>query len=243
MHPIFDVLEKEKEDKVLNGLYKSIQIELSYNSNKIEGSTITLLDAETIYEKNVIYPSINTILVDDIQETKNHFKLFDFMLSTINEPLSERLIQEYQQILKMNTDYKEKYGSGKYKTIPNRVGNIITAEPHKVHEEMKRLIDDYSNKETILIEDILLFHIKFERIHPFQDGNGRVGRIIMFRECLKNNIDPFIIKDENKRKYYHSLNEYEQSENIIKFIEYIEEEQLYMRNISDPFLNHYNKKM
>lgn len=202
------------EEKVMGlkgGLYHLTQIKLSYNSNRIEGSRLTEDQTRYIYETNTISVEPNeTASVDDITETINHFSCFDYMLDCADEPLSEEMIKEYHRLLKRNTsdERKEWFRVGDYKARPNMVGDSETVSPANVSREMRKMLANYHAKATITIEDIIDFHYQFESIHPYQDGNGRVGRIIMFKECLKNDIVPFIIDHEYKLFYYRGLKEY-----------------------------------
>lgn len=200
-------LIEEKEMNLKNGLYHEIQILFSYNSNRIEGSKLSENETRYIYETNTIDGLKNT---DDIIEVANHFRAFDNMLDTVFEPLNEDLIKNFHLILKSGTSdsRKEWFNVGDYKTRKNTVGGIDTSNPVDVHRDIANLINSYLNKKDKTVEDIIDFHYSFESIHPFQDGNGRVGRLIMFRECLKENICPFIIEDEHKIYYYRGLKEY-----------------------------------
>lgn len=200
-------LIEEKEMNLKNGLYHEIQILFSYNSNRIEGSKLSENETRYIYETNTIDGLKNT---DDIIEVANHFRAFDNMLDTVFEPLNEDLIKNFHLILKSGTSdsRKEWFNVGDYKTRKNTVGGIDTSNPVDVHRDIANLINSYLNKKDKTVEDIIDFHYSFESIHPFQDGNGRVGRLIMFRECLKENICPFIIEDEYKIYYYRGLKEY-----------------------------------
>lgn len=239
MHLVYKIIQHERENEIPNGLYKGTQVGLSYNSNRIEGSTITYVNTEAIFEKDSIYPTDEIIKGDDVIETKNHFLLFSFMLDTINEPLTEKLIKEYQQLLKRNTTFEHRYGSGKYKEIPNTIGNMQTAQPYEVTEKMKQLILDYHTIPEKNIVDLILFHGNFEKIHPFQDGNGRVGRMIMFRECLKHTIDPFIIEEVKKTDYYNALNSLQKTNDYSAFVALVEKEQAAYLKMSGPFMDFY----
>ena len=211
---ILSRLLEEKEMKLKGGVYYYTQIKFAYNSNKIEGSTLTEDETRFIYDTNSVSVLDKRVLkIDDIVEAKNHFRCFDFMLESSEKELSENIIKECHRLLKSGTSDSEKgwFNVGGYKTRENTVANIMTTPASNVEEEMKKLIAGYVKKEKISIEDIIDFHYKFEKIHPFQDGNGRVGRLIMFKECLKNNIVPFVIYDENKQSYYWGLKEYEKT--------------------------------
>ena len=197
----------EKKIKLSNGLYHEVQILFAYNSNRIEGSKLSKDETRYIYETNTIDGTKN---VNDIIETVNHFKCFDHMLDSIMEPLSERLIKEFHRILKSNTadSNLDWFAVGDYKKAANTVGGLETCKPEQVSENIRNLLYWYDNLEEITLEHITDFHFRFERIHPFQDGNGRVGRLILFRECLRNNIIPFIVDESHKMYYYRGLSEY-----------------------------------
>jgi len=194
-------------------LYHYTQIKFAYNTNRIEGSKLTEDETRYIYDTYTICTGDNkTANVNDIIETVNHFTCFNYLLKIAEEPLSEEIIKEFHNILKRGTadSFKDWFKVGDYKTRENFVGDLKTALPEEVNKEMKNLLSEYLKKETNL-EKIIDFHYNFEKIHPFQDGNGRIGRLIMFKECLKNNIVPFIIEDENKQFYYMGLKEYPDS--------------------------------
>ena len=208
---ILDILREQKEMKLNGNLYYETQISFAYNTNHIEGSKLTEDQTRYIYETNTILFEENTVVhVDDILETTNHFKLVDYMLDIAKNELSEDMIKTFHKILKEGTSdsKKEWFNVGEYKQKANEVGNIKTTLPKNVQRDMTKLIEWYNSLEKVKIEDIIEFHYRFECIHPFQDGNGRVGRIIMFKECLKNNIIPFIILDKDKLFYYRGLKEY-----------------------------------
>ena len=192
------------------GIYHKVQIDLTYNSNHIEGSRLTHEQTRYIYETNTIGMTKENVNVDDIVETVNHFRCIDLILDRTEERLTEPLIKELHGILKTGTSDSRKdwFAVGDYKRVPNEVGGHETCLPEDVHPQMKELLATYNAKKSKAIEDILDFHVRFERIHPFQDGNGRVGRLIMFKECLANGIVPFIITDELKMFYYRGLREW-----------------------------------
>ena len=210
---IKNALIRQKENNLSGNLYYKTQIDFAYNTNHIEGSTVTPDETESIYETGTILTSEDKVIViKDITETKNHFTLFKYMLDTINEPLSEDMIKKYHFILKNGTvddSDREWFNVGEYKKLKNFVGNIETSLPSDVPLDMKNLISWYNDIKNKTILDIIEFHVRFEKIHPFQDGNGRVGRMIMFRECLYNNIVPFYIEDRNKSFYIRGLKEYQ----------------------------------
>jgi len=209
--PLLAVLREQKERGMKGGIYHKTQIDLTYNSNHIEGSRLTHDQTRYIFETNTIGLSADqTVNVDDIVETMNHFRCVDLIIDRAAEPLSEELAKTLHGILKSGTSDSRKdwFAVGDYKHLPNEVGGEKTCEPELVHESMERLIDGYNAKEQHTLEDILDFHVRFEKIHPFQDGNGRVGRLIMFKECLRSGIVPFIITDELKMFYYRGLREW-----------------------------------
>jgi Fic family protein len=204
-------LKEEKNIKLKGGLYHYMQVKFAYNSNKIEGGTLSEDETRFIFETDTINAHENKVYkVNDIVEIKNHFKCFDYVIETADKTLSEDIIKEYHRLLKSGTSdsANEWFKVGDYKGVDNTVANIATTPVSEVENEMKKLITLYTGKEKIVISDIVDFHYRFERIHPFQDGNGRVGRLIMYKECLKNNIVPFVIHDENKRYYYDGLSRY-----------------------------------
>ena len=208
-------LIKQKESKFKGNIYHYSQVNFSYNSNKIEGNRLTSDQTEEIFATSSFISKNNDLIeLDDIIESKNHFKLFDYMLDNIDNKLSKEMIIEMNKILKRNTSDEEnpRYNVGGFKIIPNIIGfvNVInTTAPENVEKEIDNLLFEYNSKTNITLEDIIDFHYKFEKIHPFGDGNGRVGRIIMFKECLRNNIMPFIILDDDKSYYMRGLKEYE----------------------------------
>ena len=207
-------LIKQKESKFKGNIYHFSQVNFSYNSNKIEGSRLTSEQTEAIFEtSSFISKNDDLIKLDDLIESKNHFKLFDYMLDYVDEPLSKEMIIEMNKILKRGTSDEDnpRYNVGGFKVVPNTIGvvNMIeTSSPETTEQDADSLLDDYSKLTQVTLEDIIDFHVKFERIHPFGDGNSRVGRIIMFKECLKNNIMPFIILDQDKPYYIRGLKEY-----------------------------------
>ncbi|MCD7764489.1 MAG: Fic family protein [Lachnospiraceae bacterium] len=200
-------LKSEKQNREKGGIYHKIQIELTYNSNHMEGSRLTHDQTRYIYETNTIGANSDAINVDDILETVNHFRCIDLIIDTANLPISEKLIKQLHLILKTGTrdSRKDWFAVGDYKKLPNEVGGKETVVPEDVPFQMRQLIAEYNSAQSKTFEEILDFHYRFESIHPFQDGNGRVGRLIMFKECLKNNIVPFIIEDDLKMYYYRGL--------------------------------------
>ncbi|MDO5787796.1 MAG: Fic family protein [Phascolarctobacterium sp.] len=207
---LLDVLKEEKISKYPGGIYHKTQIELTYNSNHIEGSRLSHDQTRYIFETNTIGMEAGVVNVDDVIETANHFRCIDMIIDNAKRGLTEKLIKELHLTLKSGTSDSRKnwFAVGDYKRLPNEVGGMDTALPEEVAAKMKALLAAYNAKRKITLEDILDFHVKFERIHPFQDGNGRVGRLIMFKECLKHNIVPFIIEDNLKLFYYRGLKEW-----------------------------------
>ena len=205
-----DTLKREKNENRKGGIYHKIQIELTYNSNHIEGSKLTHDQTRYIYETNTIEINESAVNVDDIIETANHFRCIDKIIDSANYDISESLIKELHQILKSGTadSRKDWFAVGEYKKLPNEVGGMDTTLPENVHQEIHNLLDNYNSKKGKTLDDIIEFHVAFERIHPFQDGNGRVGRLLIFKECLRYNIVPFIIDDELKLFYYRGLKEW-----------------------------------
>jgi Fic family protein len=211
-NPLLDRLKAEKSMKLKGGIYHRTQIDLTYNSNRIEGSKLSHEQTRFIFDTNTIGVSDQNINVDDIIETTNHFRSIDFIIEKAKSKLSESMIKELHFLIKSGTSDSSKdwFNVGKYKLLPNEVGGNETCHPKEVGNEMKKLLHDYHQLERKSLEDILNFHHRFEMIHPFQDGNGRVGRLIMFKECLANDIVPFIISDELKLFYYRGLQEWNQ---------------------------------
>ena len=207
---LLDILQEEKASKYSGGIYHKTQIELTYNSNHMEGSRLTQEQTRYIFETNTIGVENEVINVDDIIETVNHFRCVDIVIDKAKSRLTEKLIKELHQVLKAGTgdSRKDWFKVGEYKKMPNEVGGMETVLPEEVADKMKALLREYNAGEEKTFEDILDFHVKFERIHPFQDGNGRVGRLIMFKECLKHGLVPFIIEDNLKLFYYRGLKEW-----------------------------------
>ena len=208
--PLLKRLREEKEGKVSGGIYHRTQIDLTYNSNHIEGSRLTHEQTRFIFETNTIGITDESVNVDDIVETTNHFRCIDLIIDRAGDKLTEPLIKEIHRILKTGTSYSRKswFHVGDYKKLPNEVGGNATCPPEQVHSRMKALLSSYNARATKTLEDIIDLHQKFEAIHPFQDGNGRVGRLLMFKECLANGIVPFIITEELKLFYYRGLREW-----------------------------------
>ena len=207
---LLDILQEQKSSKYSGGIYHKTQIDLTYNSNHIEGSRLTHDQTRYIFETNTIGMENEVLNVDDVIETANHFRCIDLIIDNAKALLTEKFIKELHLILKNGTSDSRKdwFAVGDYKKLPNEVGGMNTALPEEVADKMKALLAEYNARKEKTFEDILDFHVKFERIHPFQDGNGRVGRLIMFKECLKYNIVPFIIEDNLKMFYYRGLKEW-----------------------------------
>lgn len=207
---LLERLKEEKKASLKGGIYHKIQIELTYNSNHIEGSKLTHDQTRYIFETNTIGAENDAINVDDIIETANHFKCIDMIIDNATYKLTEKFIKELHFTLKSGTSDSRKdwFNVGNYKKLPNEVGGKETASPETVSQKIKELLKFYNQRCEHTLEDIIDFHYQFETLHPFQDGNGRVGRLIMFKECLKNNIVPFIIDDSLKMFYYRGLSEW-----------------------------------
>ncbi len=208
---LLDILWEQKSNKYSGGIYHKTQIDLTYNSNHMEGSRLTHDQTRYIFETNTIGVENEVLNVDDVIETANHFRCIDKIIDHAKAALTEKLIKDLHLTLKSGTSDSRKdwFALGDYKKMPNEVGGMATVLPEEVADKMKALLAAYNAKEEKTFEDILDFHVKFERIHPFQDGNGRVGRLIMFKECLKYNIVPFIIEDNLKLFYYRGLKEWD----------------------------------
>lgn len=209
---ILKTLREQKEIKLKGNLYSNTQITFAYNTNHIEGSTLTEDQTRYIYETNTLLAEKDSITdLDDVLETVNHFKLVDYMLDIADEKLTEEIIKKFHKILKEGTSDSRKdwFVVGDYKKLANEVGGLKTSDPKNVARDIKKLLEWYESLKEVTINEIIEFHAKFEKIHPFQDGNGRVGRIIAFKECLKFNIIPFIILDKDKLFYYRGLNQYQ----------------------------------
>lgn len=207
---LLSILQEEKQTKYAGGIYHKTQIDLTYNSNHIEGSRLTHDQTRYIFETNTIGVENEVLNVDDVIETSNHFRCIDLIIDHAASTLSEHFIKKLHHILKTSTsDFrKDWFAVGEYKRLPNEVGGMQTSLPEEVADRMKALLSDYNAVPKKTLDDILDFHVRFERIHPFQDGNGRVGRLIMFKECLKYNIVPFIIEENLKLFYYRGLKEW-----------------------------------
>lgn len=215
---LLEILQDEKSRKYSGGIYHKTQIDLTYNSNHIEGSRLSHDQTRYIFETNTINMEGEIVNVDDVVETTNHFRCIDMIIDNARAPLSEKLIKELHFILKNGTSDSRKswFAIGEYKKKPNVVGGMETVLPEEVGEKIKNILKEYNGIKKKTFDDILDFHVKFERIHPFQDGNGRVGRLIMFKECLKYNIVPFIIDDSLKMFYYRGLKEWDNEKGYLR---------------------------
>ena len=200
----------EKENGLPGGIYHRVQIDFTYNSNHIEGSRLSEEQTRYIFETNTIDVGEGSVNVDDIIETANHFRCIDLIIDQVKRPVTEAMIKQLHFLLKNGTSDSRKnwFAVGQYKRMENDAGGKGTTDPNDVPEAMKKLLSSYRKKKNIILEDLLEFHYKFESIHPFQDGNGRVGRLILFKECLRNGIVPFIIEDDLKLFYYRGLREW-----------------------------------
>lgn len=211
-------LRLEKEQGISGGVYHKIQIEMTYNSNHMEGSRLTHEQTRYIFETNTVGVTDGDVRVDDIIETVNHFRCIDAVIGWAERPLSENMLKQLHRMLKTETaDSRKKwFAVGEYKRVVNEVGGLPTVSPREVPARMKALMADYRSLHKPELDDLLEFHYRFERIHPFQDGNGRIGRLILLKECLKNGIVPFIIEDEMKWYYYRGLREWEKERGFLR---------------------------
>lgn len=210
-NPILQTLKEEKDARISGGLYHELQIKMTYNSNHIEGSKLSEDQTRLIFETRTI-DATEGVLVDDIIETSNHFRAIDYVIDVAMQPLSEEIIKHLHLLLKQSTKDStlEWFAVGDYKRKANIVGGRKTCKPSEVPSAMKALLDHYLTKKYITFEDIIEFHANFEYIHPFQDGNGRVGRLIALKECLRFNFIPFIIEDSKKAFYYRGLSKWKE---------------------------------
>ncbi len=220
-NPLLGRLEEEKDAKIHGGIYHKLQIELTYNSNHIEGSRLSLDQTRLIFETSTIIPDGQPVKVDDVVETANHFRCIDYCIDNACVPLCESMIKELHRILKSGTTDSSIswFAVGEYKKLPNEVANMVTTEPEEVHSKIEELLKSYSEScaenGAHTFEQIVDFHVQFERIHPFQDGNGRVGRLIMLKECLASNVVPFVISDDMKAYYYRGLAEWDSEKGFL----------------------------
>lgn len=215
---LLEVLKAEKTAKLHGGIYHKIQIDLTYNSNHIEGNRLTHDQTRYIFETNSIGASNETVKVDDVVETANHFKCIDMVIDSAAYAPSETFIKQLHAVLKSGTSDSrlDWFAVGDYKKIPNEVGGMNTVAPEEVSAQMKKLVSEYNAIREKSLDDLLDFHYRFECIHPFQDGNGRIGRLILFKECLRNNIVPFIIEDDIKMFYYRGLKEWQNERGYLR---------------------------
>ena len=211
VNTLLSVLQREKESRLSGGIYHRLQIDMTYNSNHMEGSMLTHEQTRYIFETHTIGMTEMAVNIDDIIETTNHFRCIDMVIDNANNKLSESFIKKLHETLKNGTSDSRKdwFAIGEYKKLPNEVGGRKTAQPEQVSGIMKQLLKQYSSTAKKTLEEIIAFHADFETIHPFQDGNGRIGRLIMMKECLRNNIVPFIITDDLKMFYYRGLYEWD----------------------------------
>jgi Fic family protein len=214
---LLEVLRREKKNHLSGGIYHKIQVDMTYNSNHIEGSRLTHDQTRYIFETNTIGVANEVLNVDDVVETSNHFRCIDLVIDNANYALSERFIKQLHATLKNGTSDSRKdwFAVGEYKKLPNEVGGRSTAAPEEVAATMSRLLEAYNAQPEKTFEEIIAFHAAFEMIHPFQDGNGRVGRLILFKECLRNNVVPFMIGEDLKLFYYRGLHEWDNEKSYL----------------------------
>ena len=207
LSPLLERLRQEKQGRLKGGIYHRTQIDLTYNSNHIEGSRLTKEQTRFIFETNTLGATSENTRIDDILETVNHFRCIDYVIDHATDKVTGAHIKQLHRILKANTSDSQKdwFVVGDYKKLPNEVGEEKTVEPKSVHKHMAKLISDFNSRGAISLDDVIDFHVKFERIHPFQDGNGRVGRLLMLWQCLQNRIVPFIISEELRLFYYRGI--------------------------------------
>ena len=215
---LLEALRREKAAGISGGIYHKVQIELTYNSNHIEGGSLTHDQTRCIFETDTIAAEGVALRVDDIVETANHFRCVDMIIEQARRPLSEAFIKKLHLVLKNGTSDSRRswFAAGGYKRLPNEVGGVETAPPEETAERMRELLASYEKVRERELDDLLDFHYRFERIHPFQDGNGRVGRLILFKECLRSGVVPFIITDELRMFYYRGLSEWERERGYLR---------------------------
>lgn len=209
--PLVERLQREKAAKVKGGIYHKVQVELTYSSNRIEGSRLSLDQTRLIFETATIGAEDGSVMVDDVVEASNHFRAIDYVVDNADRPLSATMLKDLHRIVKAATTdaAKEWFAVGDYKLLPNEVAGMETTAPEDVAEEVAALVEAYEPRRSHGFDQIVDFHVRLERIHPFQDGNGRVGRLVMFKECLASGIVPFIIADDMKAFYYRGLSEWD----------------------------------
>lgn len=233
---LLDKLIAEKNIGYKGGIYHRLQVDFAYNSNHIEGSSLTHDQTRYIYEtKTIGLDSDNVVKVNDIIETVNHFRCFDYIIDTVSEPLTEEYIKKIHFLLKTGVLEESPSIIGNYKKEANMVGEIETALPEEVPDKMNKLLSEYSNKQSMTLYDIAFFHTKYEAIHPFYDGNGRTGRLIMFKQCLENNIVPFYIDDFHKMYYYKGLKEWQTESKNERLINVFLSSQDHMKKLMNYF--------
>ena len=215
--PLLPILREQMHDRYQGGIYHRVQIDLTYNSNHMEGSRLTHDQTRWIFETNTIGLGDGTVNVDDILETVNHFRCIDRVIVKATSRLTEKFIKELHGLLKNGTADSRRpwFAVGEYKRMANEVGGRETTAPDEVPTAMGKLLSEYNERSSKSLEDLLAFHVAFERIHPFQDGNGRIGRLILFKECLRHNILPFILEDDLKLFYYRGLQEWDRAEGYL----------------------------
>ncbi len=215
---LLEVLQAEKASRLSGGIYHKVQIDFTYNSNHMEGSRLTHDQTRYIFETNTIGVHETTLNVDDIVETANHFRCIDLIIDRAGSIINEALIKQLHAMLKNGTSDSRKdwFVVGDYKKLPNEVGGKVTALPEEVPAKMKELVAAYNAKKEKTLDELLDFHYRFECLHPFQDGNGRIGRLLLFKECLRNNIVPFIIDEELKMFYYRGLKEWQNERGFLR---------------------------
>lgn len=215
--PLLERLRDEKASRVSGGIYHKVQVELTYNSNRIEGSRLSLDQTRLIFETSSVGIEGEPVRVDDIVETANHFRAIDYVLDNAERPITQGMLKELHGILKSSTSdaSKDWFAVGDYKRVPNEVGGCETTPPEEVAGEIERLLKSYGTSLRQGFDDIVDFHVAFERIHPFQDGSGRVGRLVMFKECLRCGVVPFIIYDDMKELYYRGLKEWDREKGYL----------------------------
>lgn len=214
---LLGALREQQRNRQSGGIYHKVQVDLTYNSNRIEGSKLTADQTRYIFETSTIGAGGEALPVDDIVEAVNHFRAVDYIIGKAESPLAAGLVKELHRILKTSTTDADRpwFAVGDWKRLPNEVGGRATTPPEDVGESIAELLDGYNTQASHALEDIVAFHVAFERIHPFQDGNGRVGRLIMFKECLANSIVPFIIEDDMKLHYYRGLSEWDEERGFL----------------------------